>query len=498
MKHSWPTLLAPASTKAASATKRKPLIFSRVNDSEMVDCKTLMSTILFLHDWQSVPGGVKPTYLARHGHTVINPALPDEDFPEAVRIAQTEYDRHLPHVVVGSSRGGAVAMNINCGSARLVLLCPALKHWGTAKTVKPGTVILHSRADDVIPFADSEELVRNSQLPAAALIEIGNDHRLADPESLAVMLRACEEMPTEAAKSIAPPSLEHNPIEIRNFVVCSGQYAHSSSDGGHTWGRSLREVPGNNSPVSRGLVNESRLPQLNESGSYDFATVLEDGFGVVAAHENIEGPAAAAPSSLASLFVTHDFGFSWKRLDVPGLSPRGITQGKCSSWPPARFEAMSIPGERRVVLSWQDPWLFDGPMSHVVYSHDGGDSWQYNSLGISNPYLAHDFDGRLLCLNGGYFLLSDDGGDTWRKESFQIEWPAQYRDKDATLLRHVDFPDRKLGYALIVHWSNDMAPAGVGLVATKDNGKIWKHVATLPAPNYGDLNSRHALSLRLG
>jgi hypothetical protein len=43
--------------------------------------------ILFLHGWQSVPGGVKPTFLARHGHEVINPKLPDEDFNEAVRIA---------------------------------------------------------------------------------------------------------------------------------------------------------------------------------------------------------------------------------------------------------------------------------------------------------------------------------------------------------------------------------------------------------------------------
>ena len=54
------------------------------------------------------------------------------------------------------------------------------------------TVILHSRADDVAPFADSEELVRNSSLPAWTLIEVGNDHRLADPEPLAAMLRACE------------------------------------------------------------------------------------------------------------------------------------------------------------------------------------------------------------------------------------------------------------------------------------------------------------------
>jgi hypothetical protein len=148
--------------------------------------------ILFLHGWQSVPGGVKPTFLEQHGHEVINPKLPDDDFEDAVKIAQEEFDKHLPDVVVGSSRGGAVAMNIKSDGARLVLLCPAWKKWGTFKTVKPGTVILQSRADDVIPFADSEELVRNSGLPASALIEVGDDHRLAAPEPMAAMLGACE------------------------------------------------------------------------------------------------------------------------------------------------------------------------------------------------------------------------------------------------------------------------------------------------------------------
>ena len=112
-----------------------------------------MATVLFLHGWNSKPGGVKPTYLAEHGHTVINPALPDEDFAESVRIAQAELDRHHPDVVVGSSRGGAVAMNVDARGAALVLLCPAWKKWGTATTVKPGTVILHSEADDVVPIA---------------------------------------------------------------------------------------------------------------------------------------------------------------------------------------------------------------------------------------------------------------------------------------------------------------------------------------------------------
>jgi hypothetical protein len=148
--------------------------------------------ILFLHGWNSVPGGVKPTYLRDHGFEVINPALPHEDFAAAVGIAQAEFDRHQPEVVVGSSRGGAVAMAIEIGDARLVLLCPAWRKYGNARTVKPGTVILHSRADDVVPFADSEELVRASQLPESALLVVGADHRLADPQPLEALRRACE------------------------------------------------------------------------------------------------------------------------------------------------------------------------------------------------------------------------------------------------------------------------------------------------------------------
>jgi alpha-beta hydrolase superfamily lysophospholipase len=148
--------------------------------------------ILFLHGWHSVPGGVKPSYLTSHGHQGINPALDDDDFDQAIRTAQAEYDRRRPDVIVGSSRGGAVAMNLNSGSTPLVLPCPAWKRWGTAGTVKPGTVILHSEADDVIPIADSRELIRASGLPYSALVVVGTDHRLADPEPLKAMLGACQ------------------------------------------------------------------------------------------------------------------------------------------------------------------------------------------------------------------------------------------------------------------------------------------------------------------
>lgn len=148
--------------------------------------------ILYLHGWNSVVGGVKPTYLKSHGYEVIEPALDHEDFQAALRTAQAAFDQHQPDVVVGSSRGGAVAVNLDSGSARLVLICPAWKKWGNAVSVKPGTKILHSRADDVVPFEDSVELTTKSGLPSSALIEVGQDHRLADLESLEAFLRAVE------------------------------------------------------------------------------------------------------------------------------------------------------------------------------------------------------------------------------------------------------------------------------------------------------------------
>ena len=123
--------------------------------------------ILFLHGWHSVPGGVKPTFLARHGHEVINPGCPMRISTRPSGSPRPSSTSTSRDVVVGSSRGGAVAMNINSGDARLVLLCPAWKKWGTVKTVKPGTVILHSRADDVVPFADSEELVQQQRVAAS-------------------------------------------------------------------------------------------------------------------------------------------------------------------------------------------------------------------------------------------------------------------------------------------------------------------------------------------
>ena len=150
--------------------------------------------ILFLHGLGSRPGGLKPTYLVQHGHEVSNPQLSDTDFLESIKIAQCEYDRFSPDVIVGSSRGGGVAVNIESKDTPLVLLCPSWKNKRMANTVKSNTIVLHSRQDQVIPFSESEELCANSGLSPDSIIEVGFEHRLADEQSLRAMLRACEQL----------------------------------------------------------------------------------------------------------------------------------------------------------------------------------------------------------------------------------------------------------------------------------------------------------------
>ncbi|QDV33195.1 alpha/beta hydrolase family protein [Tautonia plasticadhaerens] len=153
-----------------------------------------MTRVLYLHGLHSRPGGVKPTFLRSIGVEVINPHLPDEDFPESVRRAREAFEAESPDVVVGSSRGGAVALAVPTGEVPVVLIAPAWRRWGDQDDVRATdrTVLLHSERDEVIAIEDSRELVRRSGLPAESLVVVGVDHNMTDPEALDALRWAVE------------------------------------------------------------------------------------------------------------------------------------------------------------------------------------------------------------------------------------------------------------------------------------------------------------------
>ena len=134
--------------------------------------------VLFLHGLESRPGGSKAQYLEGLGYEVLNPLLPKADFDESVRIAQDYIDNESPNVVVGSSRGGAVAMAAETGDARVVLIAPAWKRFDVQPNVSSGTTILHCKSDDLVHYEDSE------QLGGGNLIPCGDSHRMNDIDAL--------------------------------------------------------------------------------------------------------------------------------------------------------------------------------------------------------------------------------------------------------------------------------------------------------------------------
>jgi hypothetical protein len=88
-------------------------------------------------------------------------------FKRAVRIAQDAFDRCKPDVVVGSSMGGAVAMNLRSGNTPQVLVAPAWRVFGVipfgrAQTVKPATVIVQGDGDWLVRPGSSRRLLKAS------------------------------------------------------------------------------------------------------------------------------------------------------------------------------------------------------------------------------------------------------------------------------------------------------------------------------------------------
>jgi photosystem II stability/assembly factor-like uncharacterized protein len=284
--------------------------------------------------------------------------------------------------------------------------------------------------------------------------------------------------------------IDRRSVGMRQFTIGIGQHIYRSPDGGSTWSRSLREIPGSHTPIVRSDVDISRLPARAIGACWDFVSVLPCGFGVAVGHQAID-----ATSRVADVFITEDGARHWRQAD-----PEVKSTKRDDERPVGRFASLALASPAGIVLAWDDPCLFDGSQSHVICSYDRGVSWEYHCLGPANPYLALDHSGRLLVLNDGYYLESRDGGRTWTRRVFVVEWPVDYRHERVALLRHVSFPDPGLGYALVVHWRGgfgNVPPPDVGLLSTTDDGNNWKHLHVFEGPNVGDVNERHILCLRV-
>mgnify|MGYP001193902864 FL=1 len=145
-----------------------------------------MKRVLFAHGKEGSPNGTKAT-MFKDNFDVTIPKLTNSyemvDFLEDLDIIET-IGREVA-VMVGSSRGGALVAQAR-NNVRKILICPAWKKFKTflLPYLTEDDIIIHSKADDLVPFEDSV-LLRDTY--GCTLIEAGYDHRMSDDQTLALI-----------------------------------------------------------------------------------------------------------------------------------------------------------------------------------------------------------------------------------------------------------------------------------------------------------------------
>ena len=154
--------------------------------------------VLFFHGLNGGPWGAKAIALTARGHDVLTPELPgdwttavaakipflfagrrERHWHNALCIAEESYEAFEPDVIVGSSRGGAVAMALiqkHQLQVPHVLVAPAWRLFGVEPIVGEKCIIYHGTLDTLVSIEDSRELRRKN--PQAVLIEVEDDHQV--------------------------------------------------------------------------------------------------------------------------------------------------------------------------------------------------------------------------------------------------------------------------------------------------------------------------------
>ena len=138
--------------------------------------------VQFAHGLESSPQGAKAQYLAAR-FEALTPAMDTGDFPACVALHAAELQRFRPHVLVGSSFGGAVVLELlRRGEWRgpTLLLAQAGLKLGVCERLPEGVPVLlvHGTRDDVVDPEHSRRLARTGSPGLVRLVELDDEHRL--------------------------------------------------------------------------------------------------------------------------------------------------------------------------------------------------------------------------------------------------------------------------------------------------------------------------------
>jgi len=138
--------------------------------------------VQFIHGLEGSPQGAKARLLAQH-FDCLTPAMDTSDFEACVALQADGVRSFAPDLLVGSSFGGAVAVELlrrGIWRGRTLLLAQAaLKRDPRARLPEDVTVwIVHGTRDHLVDPADSRRLAGTGSAGRVRLFEVEDDHSL--------------------------------------------------------------------------------------------------------------------------------------------------------------------------------------------------------------------------------------------------------------------------------------------------------------------------------
>ncbi len=167
--------------------RERPFVIAPLPE-EMPTCRRPKA--LVLSGWMTRTSS-KAAFVRGLGLEVECPRLPSWRLKAAIRQAQDAHDRLGSDVIIGMSRGGAIALAIP-EDRPLILLAPAWRYFGVRPRPDLEGIVIHSPRDRIIPLGHSRELCR--RCPGLRLVITGIDHRLNCPSGRGALARALGEL----------------------------------------------------------------------------------------------------------------------------------------------------------------------------------------------------------------------------------------------------------------------------------------------------------------
>lgn len=167
--------------------------------------------VQFIHGLESSPRGAKARLLAEH-FCARTPAMNTRDFAACVEVQAAALRSFCPDVLVGSSFGGAVAVELlRKGLWRgptLLLAQAAVKRDPRARLPEGVPVwLVHGRHDDIVDPEGSRALAQTGTAHLVRLIEVDDDHPLhatVRGGRLVKLVRELASAASESTQGVAP------------------------------------------------------------------------------------------------------------------------------------------------------------------------------------------------------------------------------------------------------------------------------------------------------